>query len=228
MDGSVTTNTFAGRDIVTTIINESHRAYTRDTLHELRPINENFQGREKEIGDILSFIRERAQQGGAVTITSSIAGMGGIGQTELANLIGHALAKDFPDSQLFVELGAHSLNPRTPAQALQSVVAKFEPEAKLPTEDTELRNLYVTKLSDKHALVILDDVRSDDDVVKLLSSRGALPSSPRARTSLPANGCGWMRYHVMNPSPCCAAIAPTLPTRKPANWRGYAPTCPSR
>ena len=82
------------------------RGTVHQALHQLRAIPETFTGRAEQIEQVLAFVRGRAAQGGAVAITSGITGLGGIGKTELANVIAHALSADYSDAQLLLELGA--------------------------------------------------------------------------------------------------------------------------
>jgi tetratricopeptide (TPR) repeat protein len=98
--------------------------------------------------------------------------MPGVGKTELANYIGHLLAEDYPDAQLFIELNANSPTPLTPVQTLTRCLIAFYPDAKLPDDEQLLRNLYLSALQGKRALVILDDARDDAHIVPLLPPAG--------------------------------------------------------
>ncbi len=125
---------------------------------------------------------------GAVTSISSVKGMPGIGKTALANIAGYALLKDYPDAQLFIELGANSPSPKTPAQALTQCLRAFDPVSKLPDDEASLRNLYLSALHDKRALVILDDARDDAHVAPLLPPPGCaaiITSRHALRTGIP-------------------------------------------
>jgi tetratricopeptide (TPR) repeat protein len=127
---------------------------------------------------------------GASTVTSisSVKGMPGIGKTELANIAGYALLKDYPDAQLFVELGANSPAPLTPTQALTRCLIAFYPDAKLPDDVPSLRDLYLSALQGKRALVILDDARDDTHIAPLLPPPGCaaiITSRHALRTGIP-------------------------------------------
>ena len=174
----------AGRDVIgrDQIINYN-LAYKRDALHQLRAIPETFTGRADEIKAILDHVRQvkhvehvkdRAAHGAAVTIMSSIAGMGGVGKTELANVVAHALRTDYPDVQLLLELGAHSVQPRTVSQVLTALLQQFEPDASLPESEAELRALYLNALAGKRGIVVIDDARDAAQVKALLPPPGCV------------------------------------------------------
>jgi tetratricopeptide (TPR) repeat protein len=152
----------------TTTIQQS-KLYIPNGLHQLRPIPAEFTGRVAELDKLLTNIRTHPS---SVTSISSINGMPGIGKTELANIAGHVLVNNYPDAQLFVDLGANTPMPLTPAQALSRCLQAFSPDAKLPEDETSLRNLYLSALQGKRALVILDDARDDAHVAPLLPPPG--------------------------------------------------------
>lgn len=98
--------------------------------------------------------------------------MPGVGKTELANVIGHALASDYPDVQLFFELEANRPSPLTPERVLTQCLHLFSPDIKLPDDLRSLRNLYLAALQNKRVLVILDDARDDAHIAPLLPPAG--------------------------------------------------------
>ena len=114
--------------------------------------------------------------------------MPGIGKTALANIAGYALLGDYPNAQLFIELGANSPAPLSPAQALTQCLRAFDPQSKLPDDEPSLRNLYLSALQGKRALVILDDARDDAHVAPLLPPPGSaaiITSRHALRTGTP-------------------------------------------
>jgi tetratricopeptide (TPR) repeat protein len=142
-------------------------------LHQLKPPPEHFTGRAEPLAELCGTLREQAQAGNAVVI-SSVNGMGGVGKTALAIMAAHAMLPDFPDMQLFLELRAHSPQPVSAEQARDSVLQAIHPESRLPDDDDArwqiYRNLFHRKDSGANlrALVILDDA-ADDEQVRLLS-----------------------------------------------------------
>lgn len=105
----------------------------------------------------------------------AIEGMAGVGKTTLANFAAHILSLDFSDAQLFIELGASGATPLTARQALTQCLYALYPDAqKLPDDLVVLRNLYLSAIQGKRALVILDDVRDDEQVELLLPPEGCV------------------------------------------------------
>ncbi len=159
----------SGASVNVTNIIQQAQAYTPGALHQLRSIPREFTGRTDELDALVKQLRARAR-----AAIGGVEGMGGIGKTELANLAAHALAADFPDAQLFVELGAHSLAPLTTAQALTFCMRAFisDVNAKLPDDERALGDLYRDVLTGKRALIVLDDARDDAQVRALLPPSG--------------------------------------------------------
>jgi predicted ATPase len=154
-------------------------------LHQLRAPVADFVGREAEI-DQLVRVLERATERGTIAAVSGVRGMGGVGKTELAYKVAQYLVPTYPDAQVLVDLRGASSKPQTPAQALQTVIRAFEPDAKLPDDVAQLQGNYRTKLTGKHVLVLADDARDDAQVEPLLPPAGsALLVTSRQRLELP-------------------------------------------
>jgi tetratricopeptide (TPR) repeat protein/transcriptional regulator with XRE-family HTH domain len=155
------------------------------SLHQLRAPVGDFVGREREIAQLVEVVR-RAIGSGAVAAISGVRGMGGIGKTELAYVVAHQLALDFPDAQIVVELRGASNQPLTPIQALQTIIRTFEREARLPDDVAELQAIYRSLLSGRHVLVLADDARDAAQIRPLLPPPGCvLLVTSRYRFTLP-------------------------------------------
>ncbi len=171
--------------LVAKINAERPNAFTqaeRGALCQLRPGNPTFVGREDDIANLLAQIKS----GQSVV---AIEGMGGVGKSELAHRVANLLMADYPDAQLVIPLGAHSGNtPMTAQQALEYVLNRLHPEAKLPDDVTLLQGLYWQALRPKRAILILDDASDDTQIAPLLppppgililvTARGRLESAP--------------------------------------------------
>jgi predicted ATPase len=96
-----------------------------------------------------------SREGGALTI-SALKGIGGIGKTALAVKIAHRLTALFPAAQLLVDLRGTRENPVSSRQAMESVIRRFHPEAKLPDDDAAIAEIYRDLLRQRvHCLCIL-------------------------------------------------------------------------
>jgi hypothetical protein len=78
-----------------------------------------FTGRQEQLAEIVAAAAGAAQAGRVVAI-HAIDGMPGVGKTTLAVHVGHLVASEFPDGQLFIDLHAHTpgQRPMDPADAL--------------------------------------------------------------------------------------------------------------
>lgn len=75
---------------------------------QLPPDLAHFTGRDRVVKSVIAML-ERSD----TVVVSAITGMGGIGKTALAVHVGHQLAADFPDGQLYLDL--HGTNAPRPA-----------------------------------------------------------------------------------------------------------------
>ena len=133
----------------------------------LPPDPPHFVGRVAEV--------ERATRllgSGAVLVT----GPPGVGKTHLAIRLGHAVAGDFPDGQLYVNLrGFDPGGPAmSPAEAVRGFLEALEvPAARIPVTLAAQAGLYRSLLADRRALVVLDNARDPEQVRPLLpAARG--------------------------------------------------------
>lgn len=104
---------------------------------------------------------------------ATISGKAGVGKTTLAVHLGHELAEEYPDGQLFIRFNGLSANPVTPEQALERFLrALGVPGNSVPAGLEERAELYRQSVADRRILVILDDVAAEEQV------RWLLPGSP--------------------------------------------------
>ncbi len=124
----------------------------------------DFAGREREVAELEALL----SGDGAAASISAIGGMGGIGKSALAVHVAHRLADRYPDGQLVVDMAGTSDAPLEPAAAMERVIHGFEPGARLPDEPDAVAALYRGLLSDKRALIILDNASDGDQVRPLM------------------------------------------------------------
>ena len=127
-------------------------------------------GRDSDVEQLLDIA---AAAGGKATtvVVSAIDGMAGIGKTALAVHVGHLLAEQFPDGQLFVDLHAHSAgtSPRDSGEALGQLLQALglDPRA-IPPEVEERAKAFRNRLAGSRTLIVLDDAASEQQVRPLL------------------------------------------------------------
>ena len=194
------------------------------TLHQLRAPVPTFTGRTRQLKQIAAHLAP--DEGGAALI-AGLAGMGGVGKTELAYAVAARLQEHYPDVQLVVELRG-TTEPITPQAALGQVIHAFVPEARLPDDLEALHGLYCSLLTDKRVLLLLDDAADVGQVSALLGAPpgvGMLVTS-RHRLALP----GLRRWDVdlLSLGQAVKLLRKTAPSRKDvdqATWEGIAELC---
>jgi hypothetical protein len=132
-----------------------------NALHQLRTPPLDFTGREIE----LASLRTRLGNGGA--IIAGLAGQGGIGKTALALVLAQELRDRCSDAQIEIDMRGTSIVPITSAEAMAHVIRAFDPSAQIPESDTALAAQYRSALSGKRILLLLDDVRDQDQIEPL-------------------------------------------------------------
>ncbi|WP_130342573.1 AfsR/SARP family transcriptional regulator [Herbihabitans rhizosphaerae] len=128
----------------------------------------HFTGRADEVRRLLD--AGRAAVGRAVVI-SAIDGMAGIGKTTLAVRVARQLAPEFPDSQLWIDLYAHTpgQRPLGPNVALDRLLrAVGIPGAQVPEGLDERAALWRTTMAGRRSLIVLDNARDSEQVRPLL------------------------------------------------------------
>ena len=194
------------------------------TLHQLRAPVPTFTGRTRQLKQITAHL---APDEGGVALIAGLAGMGGVGKTELAYAVAARLQEQYPDAQLVVELRG-TTEPIAPQAALGQVIHAFAPEAP-PSDDLgALRGLYCSLLTGKRVLLLLDDAADVGQVSHLLGAPpgvGVLVTS-RHRLALP----GLRRWDVdlLSLGAAVKLLRKTAPSRKDvgqATWEGIAELC---
>jgi predicted ATPase len=162
--------------------------------HQLWMPTPDFVGRKVEITKIEETVLSGKPAG--------IFGMGGIGKSELARVVADRLTRSYPDAQLFLDLQGTKRVKRKSEDALRSCISALK--GPLPHDDRpqtlfELRELYLSALSSKRALVVLDDAANLDQVRPLTppSGCGLIISS---RSSIPLPGISALSLEELSPS----------------------------
>lgn len=126
-----------------------------------------FIGRRAEISEIRKLCRKKSKSGFPTLIVSSIDGMPGIGKTALAIRIGHLLTPEFPDAQIYIDcLGfTAGRKPLSQERILDYLLFTLQiPPQSIPKRLQEKSALWRSVISEKKAVVILDNVKSSQQV----------------------------------------------------------------
>ncbi|MGW1540130.1 tetratricopeptide repeat protein [Streptomyces sp. NPDC002309] len=99
-----------------------------------------------------------------------LSGRGGVGKTALAVRLGHELAGDFPDGQMYVDLrGASGTTPRAPADVLAMLLRDLGVDSGAIPEDLDDRmRLFRSRTAGLRLLIVLDNARDEAQVQPLL------------------------------------------------------------
>jgi tetratricopeptide (TPR) repeat protein len=172
----------------------THRTY----LHQRR--RTFFVGREREKQQLA----ERLAGGGRAAICA-VAGMGGVGKTELTlQVAGDLGASAFPAGIVTVDLQgtpdptAAAAAPLSPQAAMQRVLVQLDPTSKPPEDADALKLAFRRALVDKRLLLILDNARDAAQVEPLV------PPEPVAllvtsRTHIVLEECLTLDLDTLNP-----------------------------
>ncbi|MGY1496621.1 AfsR/SARP family transcriptional regulator [Streptomyces sp. QTS52] len=151
-------------------------------------------GREKELAAIVHTaapLSAGSAAGRNVIALQTVSGMAGVGKTLTALHAARQLGPLYPDGAVHLDLRAHApgQDALTTEAALSSLIRAFGVPAKdLPQDPNELADLWNSLLSNRRAIVILDDAAGPEQLRPLLP--GASPSlvivtSRRRLTGLP-------------------------------------------
>jgi tetratricopeptide (TPR) repeat protein len=191
-------------------------AYVRvqDTLP---PELAGFTGRTAELDRLRQALHRGTVNGGAVVI-SAIAGMAGVGKTQLAIHAGHLLARDkLVERVLFVNLRGFHLDPTQPPADPAAVLDGFlrllgVPGQQIPHDLPARAAAYRNRLAGTLTLIVLDNATDADQVRPLLPDTPGCPvlvTSRRQLTEL--HTATHLAVDVFTPNEAVAFLARNAP-----------------
>ncbi|MEH0975315.1 ATP-binding protein [Micromonospora sp. CPCC 205546] len=166
-------------------------AEIRPALTGLPPASLVFTGRDQAVKDLREALRPGRP--GAVQLVSAVAGMAGIGKTELVLHTAHEVLTDgwFPGGVLFVDMFGYDPERRVPAgTALAGWLSAIGiPGDHIPTREQDRSRLWRSVLDaytaqDRRLLLIIDNVASEDQVLPLLPGNAKVPVLVTSRHTL--------------------------------------------
>ncbi|MEV0597497.1 AfsR/SARP family transcriptional regulator [Nonomuraea cavernae] len=160
---------------------ETHPSHTVAPA-QLPPDIPDFTGRTAVLADLVA----QFSVAGHAPPVCVISGKAGVGKSALAVHTAHLLADSYPDGQLFADLRGGGDSPASPQEVLTRFLRGLGIEsARIPETFQERVDLYRSIMSRQRVLVVLDDVRSEQQTRPLLpggsncavlvTSRGRLP-----------------------------------------------------
>ncbi|WP_433062163.1 NB-ARC domain-containing protein [Dactylosporangium sp. CS-033363] len=128
----------------------------------------SFRGRRREL-DLLARryreLREPEAANGAIIL--AVHGMPGVGKSALARELALELSGQFPDGQLYANLG-NAGNLRPEAEVLQSFLSTLRPDMAVPPSTVDRAALFRSLTASARLLVVLDAARDHEQVARLM------------------------------------------------------------
>lgn len=176
----------------------------------------SFVGREREKQQLA----ERLAGGGRATICA-VAGMGGVGKTELAlQVAGELGASSFPGGIVTIDLQgtrdptAAAAAPLSPEAAMQRVLVQLDPTTKPPEDAEAVALAYRRALVGKRLLLILDNAQGEAQVTPLVPPEpAALLVTSRTRIALPEGLT--LDLDTLDPGDAVALLKEEIGTARP-------------
>ena len=125
-----------------------------------------------------------AQSSTAASHVAAITGTAGVGKSALAVTAADAAADDFPDGVIWIDLRGFSPGRPTPASdAMAEVLRRLGQPLDAPDEDL-LRQRFLSQVSPRRLLLVLDNALDEQQVRPLLPGRGPSRVIVTSRTDL--------------------------------------------
>jgi len=152
-------------------------------VHQLPADVADFTGRETEAAALLNALAPRQ---GAAPPVAVVSGPPGAGKSALALHAGHQLREQYPDGQLYADLGATTGQPAAPS----TVIADFLHAlgvfgTALPAAESARAALLRSRLTGRRMLIVLDDAADAAQVRPLLPADGGCAVAVTTRSRLP-------------------------------------------
>jgi tetratricopeptide (TPR) repeat protein len=134
-----------------------------------------FTGRAAIQRDIDAMLEQAAVDTPNAVPVAAFTGKGGVGKTALAVHLAHALRPRYPDGQLYVDLRGAESDPVGFGDVLAGFLAALGFDQSIPNSTDERRHMYLSALSARRVLVLLDNAADEAQVRPLLpGSSGCL------------------------------------------------------
>ncbi|MEW2033800.1 tetratricopeptide repeat protein [Streptomyces roseifaciens] len=141
-------------------------------------------GRDEEIHVAGGFLKAADDESQCLIIT----GPAGVGKTSLAVYLGHKFISEFPDGQLYADLGGFGATPVDPRKVLATFLRALGMRSSaIPRDIGERVAMYRTLLAQRRVLVILDNVAGSRSARDLLPNGLGCRAVMTSRSTLADN-----------------------------------------
>ena len=205
------------RQALRVVSGETQAAAQVRVLDSLPPALPNFSGRSAEL-DRLGALARECRLGGTAVVISALAGMAGVGKTQLAVQVGHLLQAEEPFERiLFVNLrGFHpdpAQPPADPAAVLDSFLRLLGATGhQIPHRLEERTEEFRRRLAGVRSLVVLDNAADEQQVAPLLPGVPGCVTLVTSRRSLAEFGpVARFAVDVFSPGEALQYLAAAVP-----------------
>lgn len=148
----------------------------------------DFSGRDNQIGQLCAVLKAPVDRSAKETPSVPvITGMPGVGKTALAVHVAHLCVENYPDGQLYVDLGGDRPDPLSGMEVLSRLLLMLGVDGSaIPDELPERIRLYRDRLTDQRILLLLDNAAGESQVRPLLPSDPGCRAIVTSRTRLAA------------------------------------------
>ncbi|MDQ7903627.1 BTAD domain-containing putative transcriptional regulator [Phytohabitans sp. ZYX-F-186] len=145
----------------------------------------DFSGRPAEVEQLRGLLGHGRPDGAGRPAVAVVHGMPGVGKSALAVHALHGRVDDFPDGQLYADLGGSTGRPAAPADVLAGFLAALGVlPAAIPADEAGRVQLYRSQLASRRVLVLLDDAVDGRQVRSLLPGGAACAVVVTSRSRL--------------------------------------------
>jgi len=153
--------------VVLQFTSASERQKDHESVNLLPRDISDFTGRSDDIAHVLKVLGDAEKARMSSPIILSISGAPGVGKSALAVHIANSLAARFPDAQLYARLQDDGGRPLDQGEILADLLEAVGVD-RIPTSTEGRAAKYRSVLARRSCLIVLDDVRDEDQVQKLL------------------------------------------------------------